>query len=172
MKKTLIIIIASLGIICMVGILLVVVYMNSNKKTDAYETSAYEQLIKAFELDKMDLKPSKKKGKEPSFHGDGMALYEFNVSDKNSDKIEKMLEKSWDKGEFSKEVEVIMYGGETEETIYDYKYGEKVDLPKIENGYWKLINENDGSLLDNANDFKLAVYDIDNLKMYIFENHI
>ena len=42
---------------------------------------------------------------------------------------------------------------------------------KIENGYWKLVSEYDESLLKNHRDFYFAVYDKENLILYLYENH-
>ena len=104
------------------------------------------------------------------FHGDGQILYKVTLDKKESQKIEKQIEKVWNKGKLSDEVDEVLYGN-VDNAKYIDLYGEKVMLPKIENGYWKLVSEYDESLLKNHRDFYFAVYDKENLILYLYENH-
>ena len=172
MKKAIIAIVSIVGIIFLGLIILIVIYLSPGIKELSKRVSSYEQLLIDFALDDYELEVVESKTKEPSFHGDGNELYKVRISKDEAEKVEKMMKKSWNKGKLSKEVDLIMYGGEDEDTEYGYNFAEEVNLPRIDNGYWKLINENEGSLLDNMFDFKLAIYDIENRYIYLFENYM
>lgn len=53
----------------------------------------------------------------------------------------------------------------------DNDFGYKANIPKIENGYWKMINDNSGSLLDNSNNFTYGVLDKENKILYMYQHN-
>jgi len=67
-----------------------------------------------------------------------------------------------------------MYGETVEES--DGRFAEEVGLPKIINGYWKVVNKQGRRDIDMkylettySLNFALAIYDIDNKVLYMFE---
>jgi hypothetical protein len=73
-------------------------------------------------------------------------------------------------------MEVLMYGGMIEDRNYSFRFAEKVGLPRITNGYWKVVSDNlieTTKLKDLENirsfEFSLAIYDINNGVLYMFK---
>lgn len=97
-----------------------------------------------------------------------------------SENREKALEnvKGWKELPLSKNLNLIMYGGEKDGMTYGYNLAEEAKIPEIENGYYYFCDRHsestdasdDTNLLTRASfNFTLAIYDSDADRMYYFE---
>lgn len=82
----------------------------------------------------------------------------------------------WNTLPLSNTMNILMYGGTVGNRNYSFRFAEKVGLPKVTDGYWKVISDNSvetADLKDLENirsfDFSLAIYDIDNGVLYMFK---
>ena len=111
------------------------------------------------------------------FNGDGNYYLTLDCS-KNMEKINELIT-DWNKLPFSEELGFIMYGGSKDKTHYGAIYGNEKGktFPQIENGYYKILDRNNGDkreVVDDlgyhaSNNFTIAVYDADGKLMYYFE---
>ena len=110
------------------------------------------------------------------FLGDGTYYLTLDCS-KNQDKINEIIG-GWNKLPFTEGLNLIMYGGSKNETNYhSCLEPDKRTFPQIENGYYMVLDRNDGEIRNIVNDlgyhasrnFTIAVYDSDNKIMYYFE---
>ncbi len=100
---------------------------------------------------------------------EGLKLYSFKLTDKNSGEFISKAMKKWNKLPLSEDLELVMYGGTKDGTLYTYNFANKVGLPKIEKGYWILDNEHNSILNENSFNFTLAIYDSENSLLYLFK---
>lgn len=110
------------------------------------------------------------------FHGDGSYYLILDCS-KNKEKALENI-KSWKELPLSKNLNLIMYGGEKDGMTYGYNLAEEAKIPEIENGYYYFCDRHSEST-DSSDDtnlftrasfnFTLAIYDSDTDRMYYFE---
>ena len=70
------------------------------------------------------------------FHGDGVALGRADVKDKDIARLLKNPKGHWTKTPMPKELETILYGGES----YYSDLAKRLDMENIKNGYWMYID--------------------------------
>ena len=84
----------------------------------------------------------------------------------------------WNELPFTEGLNYIIYGGTDGTTRYgSYLASHGITFPQIENGYYMVLDRNDGEIRNIVSDlryhssrnFTIAVYDADNTTMYYFE---
>ncbi len=110
------------------------------------------------------------------FHGDGSYHLILDCSE-NKDKATEIL-REWIELPLSENLNLIMYGGKKDGTIYGYNLAKEAKIPQIENGYYYFCDRHSEStdskdasaLFDRGSlNFSIAVYDSDTDMMYYFE---
>lgn len=110
------------------------------------------------------------------FHGDGSYYLMLDCSENREKALENV--KGWKELPLSKNLNLIMYGGEKDGMTYGYNLAEEAKIPEIENGYYYFCDRHSESIdsSDDANllsrtsfNFTLAIYDSDTDRMYYLE---
>lgn len=110
------------------------------------------------------------------FHGDGSYYLILDCSENREKALENV--KGWKELPLSKNLNIIMYGGEKDGMTYGYNLAEEAKIPEIKNGYYYFFDRHsestdasdDTNLLARASfNFTLAIYDSDTDRMYYFE---
>lgn len=110
------------------------------------------------------------------FHGDGSYYLMLDCSENREKALENV--KGWKEFPLSKNLNLIMYGGEKDGMTYGYNLAEEAKIPEIKNGYYYFFDRHsestdasdDTNLLARASfNFTLAIYDSDADRMYYFE---
>lgn len=108
--------------------------------------------------------------------GDGAYYLILDCSENRQQAME--LVSGWKELAMSEDLELIMYGGERDGTVYGYNLAEQAKMPKVENGYYRFYDRHPNAkypydtsdLLKRVSfNFSLAVYDTDSDIMYYFE---
>lgn len=128
---------------------------------------------KVLGFDKSEFIVVKESDSHGGFLGDGEAHLILDCSE-NSDKAREIVE-DWNELPLSKNVGMVMYGGEH----YGYRFAEKNGWPKITNGVYKFVDRHREAGLDKSDDtelfnrasfnFTLAIYDFDTDFLYYFK---
>ena len=100
---------------------------------------------------------------------EGLKLYNFKFTEKESKKFISEIMKSWNKLPLTEDLELVMYGGTKEGTEYNFNFSNKTGLPQIKQGYWILKNAHKGILNENSFNFTLAIYDTEQNLLYLFK---
>nr|PZN07310.1 MAG: hypothetical protein DIU64_12595 [Caldicoprobacter oshimai] len=112
------------------------------------------------------------------FHGDGESLYRYTFTVEGETEFLSYIAKdgTWSSLPLSDALNLLMYGGTAGNRNYSYRIAEEVGLPKITNGYWKVVNKQGHRDIDMkylettpSFNFALAIYDIDNKVLYMVE---
>ncbi|MBM7582373.1 hypothetical protein JOD02_001230 [Caldicoprobacter guelmensis] len=110
------------------------------------------------------------------FHGDGALLYRYTFTAEGEAKFLSYIteQDKWNPLPLSDALNLLMYGETVEES--DGRFAEEVGLPKVINGYWKVVNKQGHRDIDmkylettHSFNFALAIYDVDNKVLYMFE---
>ena len=110
------------------------------------------------------------------FLGDGSLLYRYTFTVEGETKFLSQITKhdKWNSLPLSDALNLLMYGETVEES--DGRFAARVGLPKIINGYWKVVNKQGHRDIDMkylgttySLNFALAIYDIDNKVLYMVE---
>lgn len=110
------------------------------------------------------------------FHGDGSYYLILDCSD-NKEKALDLVD-TWNQLPLSKNLNLIMFGGEKNGVTYGYELAKEAHIPKIENGYY-IFEDRSSESKDSTDDkellnrssfnFSVAIYDCDTNKLYYFE---
>ena len=110
------------------------------------------------------------------FHGDGALMVKFDCT-QISDSVIQQLD-SWNTLPLSENLQLIMYGGTKDGTVYAHELAERYGIPEVQNGYYYFVDRHSEST-DSASDnnlfsrsswnFSLVIYDSDNAHLYLFE---
>lgn len=107
------------------------------------------------------------------FHGDGMYYLVLDCSQNKEVAMEHLNE--WNTLPLSRNLELMLYGGTTEEIVYMSEIASSLDIPRIENGYYYFCDRHsestdtsdDTNLLSRGSfNFTLAIYDSDTDRLY------
>ena len=107
------------------------------------------------------------------FHGDGMYFLELDCSDEKENALE--LVSGWKKVPFSQNIEIMLYGGDSDRVVYKSEIAAEAKIPRIENGYYyfcdrhseSTASSDDMNLFSRASyNFTIVIYDADNHRMY------
>lgn len=109
------------------------------------------------------------------FLGDGNYIVKANCS-KEQQKILNQLN-GWNSLPLSKNLQLIMYGGESGGVNYSYNLAQEANIPKINNGYYYFLNRKNDATSKHSDDifnkysfnFTIALYDIDTSMFYYYE---
>lgn len=114
------------------------------------------------------------------FHGDGVTLAKVQFKSKDAEKILSQIKNSdnWRDLPLSENIKLVLYGGKKGSVEYVSDLAKRLEMPKIQSGYWIFIdrfgNENkfndDKLLLDRCSaNYTVAIYDIENNILYYCE---
>lgn len=139
-------------------------------------TNTQKTLDEEFGFSKDDFVVIEEQDTHGGFLGDGTYYLILDCSE-NQEKVNEIIS-DWNELPFTEGLNLIMYGGTKDKTRYgSYFASDKITFPKIENGYYMVLDRNDGETRNIVNDlgyhasrnFTIAVYDTDNKTMYYFE---
>lgn len=107
------------------------------------------------------------------FHGDGQYCLVLDCTKNKEQALENVEE--WKKLPLTKNLEMVVYGGEFEGCTYSSFFSEDIEIPYIERGYYYFRDRHSESV-DSSDDSKLyerysynfdfAIYDADNAMLY------
>lgn len=111
------------------------------------------------------------------FHGDGatLAKVEFDSNDAENILAQIKDNDNWEGLPLSKNIEIRMYGGKKDSVVYNSDLAERLDMPKVDNGYWMFIDRFDGEnrinddrlLFDRyAANYTIGIYDAESNTLY------
>lgn len=114
------------------------------------------------------------------FHGDGEKFAKIEFDNSNGENILSQIERDarWNELPLTENLNLIMYGGVKNNIEYVFNLAEKAGIPEMTNGYWYFIDRHSGSkhpekdteLFDRSSfNFTLAIYDVENNKLYYYE---
>lgn len=111
------------------------------------------------------------------FHGDGVTLARAQLEGKDAEKILKEIKDNdnWKSLPLPKNIEIVMYGGEKDSMMYESDLAEKLDMPKIQNGYWifidrynneKRVTDGEELLSRYSANYTVGIYDAESNILY------
>lgn len=112
------------------------------------------------------------------FFGDGTHYLILDCS-QNADQAQEIV-KDWKTFPLAENLQLVMYGGEKDNTSYVYNYARQAHWPTIRDGVYKFVDRHreatdpadDTNLLSRSSmSFSIAVYDLDTDTLYYFETN-
>ena len=111
------------------------------------------------------------------FHGDGVTLAKVRFKGKDAENVLSQIRANdnWKRLPLSDNVELEMYGGKKDAVVYESDLAEKLDMPKIQNGYWIFIDrfnnetrvtDGEGLFPRYSANYTLGIYDTDSSILY------
>ncbi len=110
------------------------------------------------------------------FLGDGALMVEFDCTQISDALTSKMS--GWNPMPLSENLNLVMYGGTKDGTVYAHELAEKYGIPEIKNGYYYFVDRHakstdpssDAALFSQLSyNFTLVIYNSDNAHLYLFE---
>lgn len=113
-------------------------------------------------------------------HGDGQTFGKVEFDETNGKNFVLNIENNqiWNKLPLTENLNLLMYGGEKNNIVYEDEFAQKLGITHMENGYWFFIDRHtqsdcdnkDTDLLDRCSfNFTLAMYNADINTLYYFE---
>lgn len=84
------------------------------------------------------------------FHGDGIMLAKADLKDKEISRIIKESKRQWKKIPLSKNIKLELYGGKKDNMNYQSDLARRLNMPRIEEGYWIFLDRFRGSTFNNG----------------------
>lgn len=110
------------------------------------------------------------------FHGEGHYVVKMEFDESSGVELLEQIKnkKEWKELPLEEALELLMYGGSKGGSSYGYYFAQQAGIPKIENGYYYLIDrqpENEGTslLYRRSFNFSLAIYDSSQNVLYYYE---